>query len=180
MSPRGETDIISAFGAEVLGSNPGEGTGDGMKIRNPKLQNQKLILTAVLAGFFLFSANQVLAICEGPIVPCGFGGDQCHFCHVFVLIDNIIAFILTCLTPVAAGFMIIIGGIYLLIAGGSPGLFDKAKKALTGAVIGLVVIFVAWVFLNTFFTYIGVAEWTGFLDDPATPEEEGWFEIKCP
>jgi len=124
-----------------------------------------------LSFVFLFLANQVLAICEGPLVPCGFGGDQCHFCHIFVLIDNIINFILTCLTPIAAGFMIIIGGIYLLIAGGSPELFDKAKKVLTGAVIGLVVIFVAWVFLNTFFDYIGVAEWTGLGT---------WWEIKCP
>jgi len=136
-----------------------------------KMKNKKIMGVVALSFVFLFLANQVLAICEGPLVPCGFGGDQCHFCHIFVLIDNIINFILTCLTPIFAGFMIIIGGIYLLIAGGSPELFDKAKKVLTGAVIGLVVIFVAWVFLNTFFDYIGVAEWTGLGT---------WWEIKCP
>jgi len=145
-----------------------------------KMKNKKMAGVVALSFVFLFSANQVLAICDGPLVPCGWSGNTCYFCHIFVLLDNIINFILTCLTPIFAGFMIIIGGIYLLIAGASPELFDKAKKALTGAVIGLVIIFVAWVFLNTFFTYIGVAKWTGFLDDPDTPEKEGWFEIQCP
>jgi len=76
--------------------------------------------------------------------------------------------------------MLIIGGFYLLIAGGSPELFAKGKSVLTAVVIGLVIVFVAWVFLNTFLDAIGVAKWTGLMDNPDTPEVEGWWKIQCP
>ena len=67
--------------------------------------------------------------------------------------------------------MLIIGGLYLLISGASPKSFENAKSAITAAVVGLVIIFVSWVLLNTLFTYLGVSEWTGL---------ESWWEIQCP
>lgn len=111
---------------------------------------------------FLFSANQVLAICEGPIVPCG-GSDAppCQFCHIFILLANIINFVLTCLTPIIAGLMLIIGGLYLLAAGANPQTLNQAKSVITAAIIGLVIIFLAWVFLNTLLDFMGIQEWTG-------------------
>jgi len=109
---------------------------------------------------FLFSANQALAICEGPIVPCG-GDNPCQFCHIFVLLANIINFVLTCLVPIIAGLMLIIGGLYLLAAGANPQTLNQAKSVITAAVIGLVIIFLAWVFLNTILDFMGIQEWTG-------------------
>lgn len=149
---------------------------------------QKLSLIIILVLGFLLSASPALAdgFCQGPIVPCGRAGTPpCQFCHIFTLFNNIINLILTCLAPIIAVLMLIVGGLMFMLShasegGGAPKLFSQAKAAITAAVIGLVIIFVAWVFLNTLFTYMDVAEWTGFLDNPDTPEIEGWWKIKCP
>jgi len=143
-----------------------------MKIQNSKFKIKKFLPTVILVFFFLSLAGQTFAICEGSLVPCGGTGQPtCQFCHIFVLINNIISFILTCLAPIVAGLMLVIGGLYLLAAGPSPEKVSQAKSIITAAVIGIVIIFVAWVFLNTFLDAIGVAEWTGL---------KTWWEIKCP
>jgi len=140
-------------------------------MKNEKLKIKKFLPTVILVFFLLSLAGQTFAICEGPIVPCGGASNPCQFCHIFVLINNIINFILTCLTPIAAGLMLIIGGFYFLAAGPSPEKVSQAKSIITAAVIGIVIIFVAWVFLNTFLDAIGVAEWTGLGT---------WWKINCP
>ncbi len=132
---------------------------------------------------FLFSANQALAICQGPLVPCGGADNPCQFCDLFVLLNNIFEFLMTCLTPIVAALMLVIAGLMFMISHfseaellpggtkGGPQLFSKAKKAITAVVIGLAIIFIAYVFLNTFLDFIGVAEWTGL--------KTGWWDIKC-
>ena len=140
-------------------------------MKNKKFKIKKFLPKIILVFFFLSLAGQVLAICTGSLVPCGGEGNPCQFCHIFVLINNVISFILTCLAPIIAGLMLVIGGLYLLAAGPSPENVSKAKSVITSAVIGLVIIFVAWVFLNTFLAAIGVADWTGLTT---------WWKIKCP
>jgi len=139
------------------------------------MKNEKLKIKNLLTvGFFIFlflSPVSVQAICEGPIVPCGGEGDPCQFCHIFVLLNNIINYVLTCLTPIVAGFMMVLGGFYFLIAGPSPEKVKQANSVITAAVIGLVIIMISWIFLNTFLDMIGVAEWTGLGT---------WWEIECP
>ena len=145
----------------------------------PGAQNQfktmkKILPTIFLILILLFSANQALAaICTGPIVPCGGSGRPCQFCHIFVVITNIINFVLTCLAPIVAALMFVVSGLLFMIAHfsdaevlaggakGGPALFSQAKKAITATVIGLAIVFISWIFLNTFLTFIGVAEWTG-------------------
>jgi len=141
-------------------------------MRSSKLKIQILLIVPFLiALFFSLTPSQAWAACptEG-IVPCGTSDCPCQFCHIFVLINNIINFILTRLVPIAAGLMLIIGGFYFLIAGPDPGKISQAKSIVTAVVIGIVVVFVAWVFLNTFLTTIGVATWTGL---------DNWWEIAC-
>jgi len=153
-----------------------------MKIQNPKFLKgnhsafyrtgkiQNMLIVIFLVSLFLVPVR-VLAICQGPLVPCGGEGNPCQFCHIFVLINNILNFILTCLTPIIASLILVIGGFYLLTAGPSPEKVSQAKSIITAAVIGIVIIFVAWVFLNTFLDAIGVAEWTGL---------KTWWKIECP
>ncbi|XOB42138.1 MAG: hypothetical protein ACKKMP_02110 [Candidatus Nealsonbacteria bacterium] len=154
--------------------------------------NKKFFIILLL--LILLVPDKIFAICEGPIVPCGTEwGDNpepppakiclnpCGFCHIFVLINNILMFVLTCLTPIIGAAMLVWGGFTLLGAGQSPTKVEQAKGIITAVVIGIVIIFVAWVFLNSFLASIGVAEWTGLMDDPATEEvEEGWWRIQCP
>ncbi len=162
-------DRVLGFGPRNEGSTPSRGT---KKMQNEKLKIKNLLAITGLVTVFLFSAAPVSAICEGPIVPCG-GDNPCQFCHIFVLITNIVNYVLTCLVPIIAGLMIIIGGLYLLAAGASPETLGKAKSVITAAVIGLVIIFLAWVFLNTLLDFMGIADWTGLGT---------WWEFtdKCP
>ncbi len=141
-----------------------------------KIQSLSIIVFLVVSFLFLIPAQT-----QAGLVPCGASQDDtdtedvfedqpCQFCHIFVLINNIISFILTRLVPIAAGLMLIIGGFYFLIAGADPGKISQARSIITAVVIGIVVVFVAWVFLNTFLSTIGVATWTGL---------DNWWEITC-
>lgn len=114
---------------------------------------------------FKNSFCQDLTYCEMP----------CTLCHIFVMIDNVLDFIIE-LSIYVALFMIVIGGgmitIAYTISPGNPGLLDTGRKTVTATAIGIGIIFGAWLFTNLFFNIIGVAEWTGL--------QEGWFVINCP
>ena len=123
------------------------------------------------------------AICpEGGLVPCGRDCDDlstrgidesqpCQICHFFVMMDKILDFIFLVLVPAVAVLMLVIGGMMFFFAGGSPQRLEKAKSIITSTITGLVIIFAAWVIINTFFVIIGVNSWTGL--------ESGWFTIDC-
>jgi len=138
--------------------------------------NKIPFITFLMVLFLFLFPFQTQAICEGQIVPCGGSGNACTFCHIFVLLNNILSFILTCLAPIISGLMLIIGGFYFLAAGASPEKVTQAKSILTATIIGLVIIFASWVFLNSFMTAIGVAEPGDFLQI----DLRKWWEIKCP
>jgi hypothetical protein len=50
--------------------------------------------------------------------------------------------------------MIVIGGIMFLTAAGDPGRIGTAKKILTSVVIGLLIIFLAWLIVDTIIMFI--------------------------
>jgi len=153
--------------------------------------NKKFFIILLL--LVLLVPDKIFAIYEAALVPCGgcemfdpndrtvclVRQPQCSFCHIFTLIDNILVFVLTRVVTVVGAAMLVWGGFVFLSAGPSPGKIEQAKGIITAVVIGIVIIFIAWVFLNSFLASIGVAEWTGFMDDPATVEEEGWWNIQC-
>ncbi len=129
-----------------------------------------LIIFSVFSILF-FPTFQVRAICEGSIVPCGgTAGPECNFCHIFELTSNILNFILTCIAPIVASLMIIMGGFLLLVSGNSPEGLAQGKTIATAAIVGLLIIFIAYMSLNTLLASMGVAEWTGL---------RGGFEIEC-
>ncbi len=139
-------------------------------MQKAKMKNKKLLI--LISFLFLFLATeQVQAICEGPIVPCGSPENPCQFCHLFVLLNNLITFFFTCILPITATGLTAWGGLYMLTAGESAEKYDDAKKIITAVVIGLVIILAAWMLLNFFLTAIGVAEWTGLRT---------WWKITCP
>ena len=167
-------DITRRFGRRSPGSSPGEGT---RKMQKSKIKSQKLILMTMFAVVFLFSANQVLAACPTGLVPCGTPDCPCTFCDFFALIDNIVDFVLFKIVLPVAALMFIIGGLFMLTASGKPELLNRAKSILTAAVIGLVIIFVAFIFIGTFLQMIGLAEWTTNIYQNWW--EEGLFQFPC-
>ena len=128
-----------------------------------------LIIFSVFSILF-FPTFQVYAICEGPIVPCGGSLPECNFCHLFELTSNILNLILTCAAPIVASLMLVVGGFYFLVSGNSSELLTKGKTFITAVVVGLLIIFIAYMSLNTLLASMGVSEWTGL--------QEG-FEIQC-
>ena len=134
----------------------------------------KILGIIFLIGFVLLP---FVSFAEG-FVPCGGRGAdgeiiRCELCHIFEMIDTILDFIILKLTPVVAVLMLVIGGIMFLFAGANPNTLETAKKIITTTVIGLVIIFTAWIVISTFLNYIGVASWTGLGSG-------GWSVINCP
>jgi len=137
---------------------------------------KKTILIVLLGLLFFSFFTPVYA----GLVPCGLSeddpdqpGDQtvpCQLCHFFVMIDNIIDFLLFRIVPVLAALMIAIGGAMYIVSQGQPEKLSRAKGLFTAVVIGIIIIYGAWAIINTFLTFIGVAEWTGL---------NHWWIINC-
>ncbi len=133
----------------------------------------------------MFLSYPLMSLAAG-LVPCGSTSeDPCTLCHFFVLFKNIIDLVVTKIVPSLAVLMIVIGGFMYIFAYVSPtdlaigggdskggsGLLSQAKKLISSVIIGLIIVYGAWIIINTFFTLIGVASWTGL--------NGGWFKIEC-
>jgi len=117
---------------------------------------------------------------RGGLVPCGKNCDDpctkaceccpCTLCHLFVLFKRIVDFAtLNILFPLAV-LMIVVGGVMFLTAAGDPGRIGTAKKILTSVVIGLFIIFLAWLIVDTVITFL----------TPAGSPFQNWSTINCP
>lgn len=131
-----------------------------------------LLLAVALSFVPLFSYAQ-----EG-LVPCGVGNSSdsgyvpCGLCHLFQLITNIINRILFVFVPIIAPIFVVLGGLYLLLGRGNPETYDNGKKVLTATVVGLIIVYTAYILISTVLTFFGVLEWTGLASG-------GWRTI-CP
>ena len=136
------------------------------------------ILPILTILFLLLSAVPLTA--DAGIVQCGITPDDpCEFCDIFKLINNIIIFFLVpslsvnngvAVVPLIATLLILVGGFYILIAAGRPNLQTQGKTIITAVVIGLLVVYIAWVVVSSILTFLGVAEWTRLGQ---------WWDIKC-
>ena len=179
-------DNTRRFGRWSPGSSPGEGID--MKNQNSKIQigrfapcdceaikkNQKYIFLSFFLFCFLFLISfQTQA---AGLIPCGGKGQNpCQLCDFLVLFQNIVNFLLFKIVPPVAALMIVIGGIMFFMGGASPGMLQKAKSLLTSVAIGLVIIYGAWVFVNTFFMLIGLSQFGEFGFDLRQ-----WWKFPCP
>jgi len=158
-----------------------------------------LFLIVFLGGLILplisfagvYQAESTTVYYEG-LVPCGLGkplcdvpfedgscpaggnedGISCQFCHLFVMIDGIIDFLLVDIVPYLAVLMVIAGAIMFYFGGGKPELISKGKTVIKSVIIGLFLIYGAFLIVGTFLTILGVTEWTGLASG-------SWFKIAC-
>jgi len=126
----------------------------------------------LLSSLFLVFLFLPLYQTQAALVPCGPGTEKttCEFCDLFVLTNGIIKFILLKIVPTVAVLMLIIGGTLFLLAGAKPAYLEQAKGIITSVVIGLLIIFAAWVIVNTVFDRIGVIE---------LGQGWHWYNIQC-
>ncbi len=109
---------------------------------------------------------------SAAIVPCGGTGQEaCRLCHFFGLLDNIVDFVMFKIVPPIAVVLLIAGGVFMLLSGGNPSGVTKGKSILLSTLIGLALVYGAYLLVNTFFLAIGVSEWTGL--------QSGWFKYPC-
>lgn len=128
--------------------------------------------------FFTLFAAPFQAQAAG-IIPCGgIGQSACTLCDLFRLGNNIVSFFLfptesnnyIPVVALIAGLFIVIGGFYLFIGGAQPEYQRKGKTVLYSVVIGLFIVYTAWVIIESILAFMGVAEWTGL---------RSWWQISC-
>jgi len=99
---------------------------------------------------------------------------RCQFCDIFVMLQRVINFILFTIVPPLAVLLIVAGGA-LFIFGSSfdPGLISQGRAIIQSVAIGLVIVYGAWIFVNTFFVFIGLA------NSDLGQKIGDWFQINC-
>ena len=104
------------------------------------------ILFAVLAAPMLASAGFI----TGSIVPCGTDANQdpCTLCHLFEGIKTVIDFLTFNIAAPIVVIALLIGGFLLLTSGESEQKRTQGKEAITYAIIGLIIVFGAWLALD--------------------------------
>jgi len=123
----------------------------------------------IVLAVFLFSFIIIPTLAQAGLVPCGLSVDDpstpknetlaCGFCDFFKLIDNLFDFVMR-MVIVVATLMLVVGGVYFFFAGANPGALETGKKIITSTIIGLVIIFSAFLIVGTVLSAIGLADWT--------------------
>ena len=164
-----------------------------------------LLFPSISLAYNVYQTEGDVNVIYKGIVPCGkpvnLGGSlsngdlvggtccimPCTFCHAFVMLDGAIDFVLFKLVPPIAILMLVIGGVMFMFAhfggaemlpgggAGGPKMLGQAKKLITSVVIGLIIIFAAWIIIDLFFSLIGLSEFS--IQAGLGPGE--WSTINC-
>ena len=123
------------------------------------------IILAIFIFLFLATGQAQAA----GLVPCGLSVDDpstpknetlaCGFCDFFKLIDNLFDFVMK-MVIVVATLMLVVGGVYFFFAGANPGALETGKKIITSTLIGVAIIFSAFMIVGVVLNAIGLADWT--------------------
>lgn len=111
----------------------------------------------VLGGLSQIKSNTIPgSTTEGSdIIKCGRPGQQmCTLCNLIEGLNNIIQYLM----KIAIGVALLafsIGGLMYAVSAGDSGLIDNAKAVMKNAAIGFVLIFAAYLIINTTIEYIG-------------------------
>ncbi len=128
--------------------------------------------------FFIFLFIPFLTY--AGLVPCGGEGQpECEICHLFVLLQNVINFILWQVLPYLIPLMIIAAGVVMIVAyvdlNKGPEWIKRSREILKNIAIGIVLVYASWIIVNVFFQIIGVIGWQGL-----EAGGEWWFIEGCP
>jgi type IV secretory pathway VirB2 component (pilin) len=101
----------------------------------------------------------------------------CQFCHFFVMFKGIIDWVTGVLVPIVAVLMLVIGGLMFFFGGTSPGMLQTGKNIIKSVVWGLIIIFAAYMIVNTILSFLGLADFSATGLDPTK-----WFDFgkNCP
>ncbi len=118
-----------------------------------------------------------------PLVPCGISNmlgpaNQCTPCDIFVLIQNLLNFLWWHITIWVAILALIYGGLLMMfsfLSGGSSSLATKGKLVITNTIIGIFIVFVAWLGVDFIIKALGGKMAAGSADAKFGP----WNKLNC-
>ena len=116
--------------------------------------------------------------CEGTPAPTEVEQKRntCQLCHMFVMANNLVSFLVVKIVPILAALMLVVGGVMLFFAGANPSLLGRSKTLVRGVVIGLFLVYGSYILINTFLLVLGAAE----INSISQIYRNGVFSIKCP
>ena len=140
-------------------------------------KNKFIAWFVILAVLFLLVFFPFVAFADkegaGGLVPCG-GANPCTLCDLYHLLQHIVYFLMWNLAPVLAILVVAWGGFNILIAGGDASRKQVGIKAMKAAIIGLLIVFSAWVIINEFILFFaGGGSGTG------TIFSNPWTDVQC-
>ncbi len=119
--------------------------------------------TSKLAGPWHF--NLVQEKCEKGLIPCGRGCDvletpyderkPCQFKHIFLLLNNILDFLLWRLGLIIMVLLTVTTGVIYYFSMGVPQTMAKVKSLLKSAGIGYLIILLSWLIINWILIVLG-------------------------
>lgn len=119
------------------------------------------------------------AIDVAPIVPCDGvsvglsdtgGGTACQACHLVEMGQRFIDWVITTMTSVII-LIFAWGGLKMVMSQGGESV-SEAKRMMTHAIVGFLIILSAWMIIDTALKYL--------INDPEHEQQFGmWNEIKC-
>jgi len=118
-----------------------------------------------LSTFFTSLLFPLLAFAQAPLVTCQ---DKCTFCDLIATGNRVVQYI-TVLAFTVVVLFIAWSAIQMMVSGGNQSKFESAKKSITIAITGLLIILVSWIFISELLSVLAGEGGT------LTP----WNEIPC-
>jgi hypothetical protein len=104
--------------------------------------------------------------------------NPCEVCHIFVLGQNILNFLWWSISIPIATLALIYAGFLMIIPGASSTRLEKGKKVLTNTLIGIAIVFFAWLGIDTIIKILAGQNLTS--GEPAQIQGYGpWNRIEC-
>lgn len=98
----------------------------------------------------------------------GRGENPCTLCDLFIYSKQITDYLTLTIAPLIAVLAFSWGGFKILMSGANPGLRQEGMKAIRNGVIGILIVFGAWMLVSEFISFLAGGGFT-------TP----WTEITC-
>ena len=113
-----------------------------------------LILLAPAPAFAQNNVSPDGIYTGGGLIPCGQNMDnKCNSCHVVVLANTVIKWLIGITFMIFAG-MAVYAGVKMVMSGGNSHAKEDAKEMFTNAFIGLLIILGAWLMIDTLLRYV--------------------------
>lgn len=121
--------------------------------------------------------NETKERCEDCNVVLSENPIPCQFCHFFIMIDGIIDYVLVMIVPSLTVLMLVIGGVMFYFGGAKPDLISKSKTLFKGVIIGLLLIYGAYMLVGLALTVLGAVNVNPMSE--VFDAKRGVFTIDC-